>query len=103
MYAIVEVNGKQYKVVKEEVVKIDKIDKSPGEKLTFENVLFLSDEKEVKVGCPYVEKVKISAEVVEEVKDKKIVVFKYKRRKSSSRKLGHRQRYTLIKINDIVQ
>mgnify|MGYP001562544943 CR=1 FL=1 len=101
MYAIIDINGKQYKARNGEVINIDLIDKKPGDTVEFDNVLFISDGESVQLGAPTIEKAKVSATVIDEWKDKKIIAFKYRRRKDSRRKKGHRQRYTRVKIDKI--
>jgi large subunit ribosomal protein L21 len=102
MYALVEINGKQYKAEKEKILKVDRFQQEPGAEMDFEKVLLVSGEKDIKVGTPYVKGAKVSTVVEENIKDKKIVVFKYKRRKGYRRTQGHRQQYTLLKVKDII-
>ncbi len=102
MYALVEIKGKQYKAEKGSVLKVDKIDSEKGEALEFDKVLMLSNDSDVKIGTPYVEGIKVKGSVEDQIKDKKVIVFKYKRRKNYRRTRGHRQQYTLVKVNDIV-
>ena len=101
MYALVDINGKQYKAEKGTTLKIDRIPQEKGEKIEFHSVLLVSGSKNVKVGTPYVDGVTVKATVTEHSKDKKVVVFKYKKRKGYRRKYGHRQPYSLIKIDNI--
>lgn len=101
MYAIVEIAGKQYKVTEGSILNVDKLN-IEGNEVIFDRILLVATENEIKVGKPIVENVKIKAEILdEEVKGKKIVVFKWKRRKGYRRKKGHRQKYTKIKILSI--
>ena len=102
MYALVEIKGKQYKAEKGAVLRVDRIDSEKGESLEFDKVLMLSNDSDVKIGTPYVEGIKVQGSVEDQIKDKKVLVFKYKRRKNYRRTQGHRQQYTLVKINDIV-
>ena len=102
MYALVEIKGKQYKAEKGSVLKIDKINEVKGESVDFASVLMLRDEGAVKVGSPYVDGAKVTATVEDHGKDKKIVVYKFKKRKNYRRKQGHRQQYTLVRVEDIV-
>ena len=102
MYALVEIKGKQYKAEKGAVLVVDKFDKEAGDKVEFDSVLLISGEGEPKVGSPYVEGAKVTAVVKSNVKDKKVVVFKFKRRKSYRRTQGHRQNYTLLTVEDIL-
>ncbi|HAE87732.1 TPA: 50S ribosomal protein L21 [Candidatus Marinimicrobia bacterium] len=101
MYAIVEISGKQYKVEAGEEVKIPLQAVDAGAKLAFDSVMFLESDGDVKVGAPYVDKASVKATVVKHGRDKKIIVFKKKRRKRFKSKNGHRQDFTLVKIDDI--
>ena len=103
MYAIIEACGKQYKVAEGDMVFLEKLDANEGEKVTFDQVLLLSDGEKVKVGTPTVKNAKVEATVVEQGKAKKIVVFKYKAKKNERKKQGHRQPYTKVKIEKISQ
>ncbi len=101
MYAIIDIAGKQFKVEKGESLRVPLVDVEEGSVVECDNVLFYSDEKNVKVGKPNLEDVKVTAEIVEHGKDDKIIVFRMKRRKKHRVKRGHRQQYTLLKIKDI--
>ena len=101
MYAIVEFKGKQYKAEKGAVLKVDRIEAAPGSALDIDSVILVSGET-VKVGSPYVPGVKVSATVEAHEKAKKIIVFKYKPKKDYRRKKGHRQQYSVIRIQDII-
>ena len=102
MYALVEFMGKQYKVEKGAMLKVDKIDAEPGFAVDIDKVLLISGEgTNVKVGSPYVEGAKVSATLESHGKDGKIIVFKYKPKKDYRRTQGHRQQYSIIKIADI--
>ena len=102
MYALVEFKGRQYKAEKGALIKVNKIDAEPGSKLDIDSVLLLSkDEANVVVGTPYVPGAKVSAVIESHAKDKKIIVFKYKSKKDYRRKQGHRQQYSVIKIEEI--
>lgn len=100
MYAIIRTGGKQYKVSEGDEIKIEKLDREVGDKVEFE-VLMLCGEEGVKVGKPVVEGASAKAEVVSQGKGKKVIVFKYKPKKDSRKKQGHRQPYTTVKINSI--
>ena len=100
MYAVVDIQGKQYRAEKGMTLQVDRIEAEAGATLTFDKVLLLSGDS-IKVGSPYVEGASISATVQEEIKGDKIVVFKYKPKKDYRRTQGHRQRYTLVTIDDI--
>ncbi|HFB67827.1 MAG TPA: 50S ribosomal protein L21 [Calditrichae bacterium] len=101
MYAIVEIAGKQFRVEKDAQIKVPLLHHEVGEKVEFDKVLFVNDDSGVKVGAPVVEGAKVSAEVLEHGREKKIIVFKKKRRKGYRKKRGHRQQFTRIKIENI--
>ena len=101
MYAIIESCGKQYKVAQGDVVFFEKLDTEEGKKVTFSNVILVSDEGKVQVGNPYVKGVKVEGKVVSHGKHKKIVVFKMKAKKNERKKQGHRQPYTKVEITSI--
>ena len=101
MYAIIESCGKQYKVAEGDVVFFEKLDAEEGKKVTFSNVILVSDEGKVQVGNPYVKGVKVEGKVVSHGKGKKIIVFKMKPKKNYRRKQGHRQPYTKVEITSI--
>ena len=101
MYALIEFKGKQYKAEKGALLQVDKIDAEPGQAVNIDSVLLVSGDKVV-VGAPYVQGVKVQAVVEAHKKADKIIVFKYKPKKDYRRKQGHRQQYSVIKIEDIV-
>ena len=101
MYAVIQTGGKQYRVAEGETLRVEKLAATAGDKLSFDPLLFADDGGNVSVGRPLVSGVKVEAEVVEQGLGKKIIIFKYKRRKSYRRKQGHRQPYTAIKITAI--
>ncbi len=102
MHAIVEILGKQYKVAPKEIITVDKLPNKPGEKLTFDKVLILFDDKKTSVGSPVVGGHTVEAKVIEQIRDDKVTVFKKKRRKGYQVKRGHRQPYTTIEILKIL-
>ena len=101
MYAVVEINGKQYRAEKGATLTVDRFDAEKGSALSLDKVLLLSGDT-VKVGSPYVAGAAVKAVVQEEIKGDKIVVFKYKPKKDYRRKTGHRQRYTVLKVEEII-
>ena len=102
MYAIIESCGKQYKVAEGDVVFFEKLDVEEGKKVTFDNVILVSEEDgKVQIGNPYVKGIKVEGKVVSHGKAKKILVFKYKAKKNYRRKQGHRQPYTKVEITGI--
>ncbi len=102
MYAVIDLSGKQQKIEKDEIVRIEKINKNVGDKINFDRVMMLNNDSDIKIGTPYIDGVRVEAEVIRQDRDKKIRVFKKKRRKSYTKTIGHRQYYTEIKIKDIV-
>ena len=101
MYAVIESCGKQYKVAQGDVVFFEKLDAEEGKKVTFDNVVLVSDEGKVQVGNPYVKGIKVEGKVVSHGKGKKIIVFKMKPKKNERTKQGHRQPYTKVEITGI--
>ncbi|MEK6557155.1 MAG: 50S ribosomal protein L21 [Candidatus Margulisiibacteriota bacterium] len=102
MYAIIEVAGKQYKVIEGLNLYVDRLEAEEGQTLSLDKVLLIKSEEDVQIGMPYVEGASVSALVTTpEVKDKKVIVFKYKRKTGYHKKQGHRQKYTLLKIQGI--
>jgi large subunit ribosomal protein L21 len=101
MYAVVNTGGKQYKVQQGEILKVEKIPGEVGSPVTFDRVLMFSDGENVSIGQPVLEDVAVEGHIVEQGKAKKIIVFKYKRRKRYRRKQGHRQEFTAVQIDSI--
>lgn len=102
MYAIIETGGKQYRVQRDDELKVEKLKgKGAGEKIQFEKVLLVNEDGEVELGKPYLDKAVVEGEILEEGKDEKVTVFTYKKRKGQRRKLGHRQPYTKVRIDNI--
>ncbi len=101
MYAVLNSGGKQYKVQKGEVLKVEKISGDVGNSVTFDKVLMFSDGENVSIGQPILDGVSVEGHIVEQGKAKKIIVFKYKRRKRFRRKNGHRQEFTAVQIDSI--
>ena len=101
-YAIIKTGGKQYKVKSGEILKIEKI---PGtndnSKIEFKEILAYGDEKVIEVGLPIVEGAKVEANLIKNSKNRTILIFKKRRRQNSRRKNGHRQEYSMIRINKI--
>lgn len=102
MYAVFASGGKQHRVQVDTLIDIEKLDAPVGEAVTLSEILAIGDgEGNVKIGTPYLEDATVIGEVVQQGKDKKIVVFKSKRRKGYKRKLGHRQQFTRLRITKI--
>jgi large subunit ribosomal protein L21 len=101
MYAILEIGGKQFKVSEKEKLCVPLISEEAGKKMKFEKVLLFSNDKDIKVGAPYISDIKVEATVLQHIKDDKVWVFKKKKRKGYRISKGHRQQYTQIEINKI--
>ena len=101
MYAVVNSGGKQYKVQQGQVLRIEKIPGDVGNPVTFERVLMFSDGESISIGQPALEDIVVEGQIVEQGKAKKIIVFKYKRRKRYRRKKGHRQEFTAVMIDGL--
>ena len=99
MFAVVKTGGKQYRVAKDDVIKIEKIDGEKGDKVTLTDVLMVGG----KVGAPFVEGAAVEAEVLGQDRAKKILAFKKKRRQNYRRKNGHRQEITVLRVTDIIE
>ena len=98
MYAIIETGGKQYKVTEGDVIKVEKLGVEAGQDYTFDKVLVLAKDGDVKIGAPYVEGAAVTASVIGDGKEKKVVVYKYKPKKGFHKKKGHRQPFTKLQI-----
>ena len=101
MYAVVQTGGKQYKVSAGDVIQVEKLETVVGESVTLDKVLMTGDGDDTQVGAPFLDGFSVTAEVSEQLKDKKIIVFKKRRRKNYRRKNGHRQLQTRLKITSI--
>ena len=101
MYAIIETGGKQYKVAQGDIITVEKLGVEAGQDYTFDKVLVLAKDGDVKVGAPYVEGAAVTASVIGDGKAKKVVVYKYKPKKGFHKKKGHRQPFTKLEIKSI--
>lgn len=101
MRAIIETGGKQFAVAPNQTIRVPSLAGDPGDKITFDRVLYAAGSDAVHVGSPLVDGASVTAEIVKHGRGKKIVVFKYKRRKRYSRKKGHRQDFTELKVTGV--
>ncbi|CCQ89437.1 50S ribosomal protein L21 [Nitrospina gracilis 3/211] len=101
MYAVLKTGGKQYKVAEGDVIQVEKVEGNVGDTVTLDQVLLVGADEDIQVGSPLVSGSAVTAEIVEQFKDKKILVFKKRRRKNYRRKNGHRQMVTRLKITGI--
>ena len=101
-YAVIKTGGKQYKVKSGEILKIEKLPDSKMEtKLEFKEILAYGDDKSIEVGTPNLEGAKVEADLIKNSKNRTVLIFKKRRRQNSRRKNGHRQQYSMIRINKI--
>ena len=101
-FAVIQTGGKQYKVKAGEIVKIERlVNSKPNSKIEFKEVLAYGDDKTAEVGAPKIDGAKVEADLVKNGKNRTILIFKKRRRKNSRRKNGHRQEFSLIRINKI--
>lgn len=102
MFAVIKTGGKQYKVAKDDVIVIEKLEGEAGAAVSFDSVLMVGEGAETKAGAPFVEGASVAAEVVEQTRGDKVLIFKKKRRKNHRRLNGHRQDLTVVRITDIL-
>jgi len=102
MFAVIKTGGKQYKVVKDDVITVERLTGESGDAVEIPDVLMVAGEGGVTMGSPMVAGAKVTAEVVEQTRGDKIIVFKKKRRQNYRRKAGHRQDLTVLKVTDIL-
>ena len=101
-YAVIQTGGKQYKVKSGEILKIEKLPESKADtKLEFKEILAYGDNKEIEIGTPIIQGAKVEANLIKNSKNRTVLIFKKRRRQNSRRKNGHRQEYSMIKINKI--
>ncbi|MFO8037715.1 MAG: 50S ribosomal protein L21 [Anaerolineales bacterium] len=101
-YAIVESGGKQYKAIPGQTIRVDRLSHEVDDKIELEKVLFVADDGDLMIGTPTLKGAKVKATVADQIKGRKILVFKFKPKVRYRKRQGHRQRYTLLKIDEIV-
>ena len=101
MYAIIRSGGKQFRAEPGKTIRVPSLTAEPGEKVTFDDVLVAATDDGLQIGAPSVSGAAVTGEVVRHGKDKKVIIFKWKRRKNYRRKAGHRQDFTEVRISDI--
>ena len=102
-FAVIQTGGKQYKVKTGEIIKIEKLENSkPETKVEFKEILAYGDEKNIELGLPTIAGAKVEADLLKNSKNKTVLIFKKRRRKNSRRKNGHRQKFSMIRINKII-
>ncbi|MEL6111166.1 MAG: 50S ribosomal protein L21 [Pseudomonadota bacterium] len=102
MYAVVKTGGKQYRVAKDDIIKVEKLAGDDGETVVLDEVLMVANGGDVTVGAPLVDGASVAAEILEQGRAKKIIVFKKRRRQNYRRKKGHRQHLTVLRVTDIL-
>ena len=101
-YAVIQTGGKQYKVKSGEIIKIEKLpDSKPDAKIEFKDILAYGDNKIIEIGTPMIQGSKVEANLIKNSKNRTVLIFKKRRRQNSRRKNGHRQEYSLVRINKI--
>jgi large subunit ribosomal protein L21 len=100
-YAIIKTGGRQFRVAEGDMIDVDVLEVEPGKTATFGDVLMFADGDNVTHGTPLISGAKVTAEVLEQRKDKKVIAFKYRRRKGYHRTVGHRRKLTRVKIKSI--
>jgi large subunit ribosomal protein L21 len=101
MYAVIQTGGKQYRVTPGLSIQVEKLPGNAGDSITFDQVLIAADGDQVQVGKPLLENVKVTGQLKRHGKSRKVIIFKYKRRKNFRRKRGHRQEFSLVQIENI--
>ena len=102
MFAVLKSGGKQYKVKKNDVIRVEKLDAETGANISIVQILIIGHDTGQTIGVPYIENASVSATVLEQIRDQKVIVFKKKRRQNYRRRKGHRQALTVLRIDDIV-
>ena len=101
MFAVIKTGGKQYRVQENTILRIEKLLGEPGDTITFDEVLLISNKGKVTLGSPTVEGAKVEAKLIDQMRDRKVIIFKKKRRQNYRRKKGHRQHLTVVQIQKI--
>ncbi|MEK9903875.1 MAG: 50S ribosomal protein L21 [Bacteroidetes bacterium] len=101
MFAVIRTGGKQYRVAENDVIRIEKLEADAGSEVVFDQVLMVGGEGQPKVGAPLVDGATVKAELVEQMRDRKVIIFKKRRRQNSRRKNGHRQHLSVVRITSI--
>ena len=103
MYAVIKTGGKQYRVQEGDVLKIEKLDIAPGSEMSFNQVLLIADGDKITTGTPMIDNAEVKAEVLEQGRHRKVRIIKFRRRKHSMKRQGHRQYFTQVKVTGITQ
>ena len=101
MYAVVKTGGKEYRISKGDIIRVEKLEGAAGDQVALRDVLMVSQEGQVQFGNPHLANVVVTGEIVQEIKGKKVLTYKMKKRKNYRRLKGHHQTYTYLKVSDI--
>jgi len=101
MYAIMETGGKQYRVEPGDIIRVERLPGSKDDEVLFDKVLFVLDKEKIELGHPFIKDAKVRGKILNQGRGKKVVVFKFRRRKRYHKKRGHRQYLTTVKIENI--
>ena len=101
MHAVFQSGGKQYRVAPGDSVMVEKVPGNAGDSVTFDRIILTSDGEQVSVGKPYLDNAKVEGRITRQGKARKVIAFKFKRRKGFRKKIGHRQQFTQVKIENI--
>lgn len=102
MHAVFQTGGKQYRVAAGESIAIEKVPGNAGDSITFDKIIMTSDGEQVSVGKPFLENASVTGRILRQGKARKVIAFKFRRRKGYRKKIGHRQQFTQVKIENIV-
>jgi large subunit ribosomal protein L21 len=101
MFAVVKTGGKEYRISKGDIIRVEKLEGKVGDQVTLKDVLMVSQEGEVHFGARHLAKAEVVGQIVQQIKGRKVLIYKMKRRKNYRRMKGHRQSYTYLRVNDI--
>jgi len=101
MYAVVKTGGKEYRISKGDIIRVEKLNGKVGDQVALKDILMVSQEGQVQIGTPHLTNAVVTGEIVQEMKGRKLLTYKMKKRKNYRRFKGHRQTYTYLKVNDI--
>ncbi len=101
MYAVVKAGGREYRISKGDIIRVEKLEGKVGDQVALKDILMVSEEGEVRFGNPYLTNAVITGEIIEQAQGRKVLTYKMKRRKNYRRFKGHRQIYTYLKVNEI--
>jgi large subunit ribosomal protein L21 len=101
MYAVVKTGGKEYRISKGDIIRIEKLEGKVGDQVAVKDILMVSQEGQVQFGTPHLTQAVVTGEIIQQIKGRKVLTYKMKKRKNYRRFKGHRQTYTYLKVNDI--